>query len=60
MDARELLFACLALITGSIMVQPASALLGIHCGATYTLSSLSLLGGIVAAFLTIKVEKDPE
>jgi hypothetical protein len=60
MDARELLFACLALITGSIMVQPASAFLGIHCGATSTLSSLSLLGGIVAAFLTIKVEKDLE
>ncbi len=60
MNARELLFACLALVTGSIVVEPASAFLGVHCGATSTLSSLSLLGGIVAAFFTVKVEKDSE
>ncbi len=59
MNARELLFACLALVMGSIVVEPASAFLGVQCGTTSTLSSLALLGGIVAAFLTVKVEKDP-
>jgi hypothetical protein len=58
MNATELLFACLALVMGSIVVEPASAFLGVHCGVTSTLSALSLLGGIVAAFLTVKVEKD--
>jgi hypothetical protein len=58
MNATELLLTCLALVTGSIVVEPASAFLGVHSGATSTLSSLSLLGGIVAAFLTVKVEKD--
>jgi hypothetical protein len=60
MNARKLLFTCLALVMSSIVVEPASALLGVRCGATSTLSSLALLGGIVAAFLTVKVEKDTE
>lgn len=60
MNARELLFACLALVMGSIVVVPASAFLGVQSDTASTLSSLALLGGIVAAFLTVKVEKDSE
>ena len=60
MDARELLFACLALVTGSIVVVPASAYLGVKGNTAYTLSSLAMLGGIAAAFLTVKAEKDME
>lgn len=56
MNARGLLFACLALVMGSIVVVPASAFLGIKGNASSTLSSLAMLGGIVAAFLTVKEE----
>jgi len=60
MNARELLFACLALVTGSIVVVPASAFLGVKGNAASILSSLAMLGGIVAAFMTVKVERDME
>ncbi len=60
MNARELLFACLALVTGSIVVVPALAFLGVKGNLASTLSSLAMLGGIMAAFLTVKVERDTE
>jgi len=52
------LFACLALITGSIVVIPASAVIGVRGDAASMLSSIALLGGIVAAFLTVNEEAD--
>ncbi len=58
MNARGFLFACLALITGSIVCVPLSAHCGLPGGTAATLSSLSLLGGIGAAFLTVKQESD--
>lgn len=58
MNARELLFACLALVVGSIVLAPVSAQLGIRGDTASALSSLSLLGGIAAAFLTVKKEID--
>ena len=60
MNARELLFACLTLVTGSIVVVPASAVLGVKGNAAPLLSSISMLGGIVTAFLTVKAERDTE
>jgi hypothetical protein len=58
MNARKLLFACLVLVIGSIVVVPVSAFLGVKGNGASTLSSLAMLGGIVAAFLTVKVERD--
>jgi len=60
MNARGFLFTCLALIVGSILLVPMSARLGISGNAASVLSSLSLLGGICAAFLTVTKEKDME
>ncbi len=60
MNARGLLFACLALIVGSIVVVPASASLGVAGNAVSILSSAAMLGGIVMAFWTVKVENDME
>lgn len=60
MNARGLLFTCLALITGSIVLLPMSAHLGVSGSTASTLSSLSLLGGIGAAFLTVKKEMESE
>jgi hypothetical protein len=58
MNASGLLFACLALITGSIVLVPLSIHLGVRGDAASALSSLSLLGGIGAAFLTVKKEME--
>lgn len=60
MNARGLLFTCLALIIGSILLVPMSSRLGIPGSMASMLSSLSLLGGIGAAFLTVKEEKEAE
>lgn len=60
MNARELLFVCLALVIGSIVVVPASAFLGVKGNMASALSSLAMLGGIVTAFLTVKEERDTE
>jgi Na+/glutamate symporter len=60
MNARGLLFTCLALIIGSILLVPMSSPLGIPGSMASILSSLSLLGGIGAAFLTVNEEKDSE
>jgi hypothetical protein len=60
MNARGLLFACLALIIGSIVLIPASVHLGLGSDTASTLSSLSLLGGIGTAFMTVKAEIDEE
>lgn len=63
MNARELLIICLALVAGSIMLAPVSADLGLRGDVPSMLSSLSLLGGIAAAYMTISEEmgagKDP-
>ncbi len=56
MNARGLLFACLALILGSIVVIPALAFLGVKGSAASALSSMAMLGGIVTAFLTVNEE----
>ncbi len=58
MNAKELLFACLGLIIGSILLVPVSARMGVGSDAATTLSSLSLVGGIATAFMTVKKEKD--
>ncbi|WP_128859979.1 hypothetical protein [Methanocella paludicola] len=60
MNARGLLFTCLALITGSILLVPMSTQIGISGNMASMLSSLSLLGGICAAFLTVREEKEAE
>lgn len=60
MNARGLLFACLALVMGSIVLVPASTLLGVKGNTASLLSSVSMLGGIVTAFWTVKVELDAE
>jgi hypothetical protein len=60
MNARRLLIACLALIVGSIVVIPASALVGVNGNAVSVLSSAAMLGGILTAFWTVKVERDTE
>lgn len=60
MNARGLLFTCLALITGSIVLIPMSIHLGIPGNMASTLSSLSLMCGIGAAFLTVKKETEAE
>ncbi len=60
MNARELLIACLALVMGSIVVVPALGFVGMKGNIASTLSSLSMLGGIVTAFLTVKAERDTE
>jgi hypothetical protein len=60
MNAKGLLFACLALVMGSIVLVPASALFGVKGNTASMLSSLSMLGGIVTAFWTVKVERDTE
>ncbi|HTY91355.1 MAG TPA: hypothetical protein VMC84_09280 [Methanocella sp.] len=58
MDARGFLFTCLALITGSIVLLPMSAHFGISGSTASILASLSLLGGIGAAFLTAHKEME--
>jgi hypothetical protein len=58
MNARGLLFTCLALIVGSIVLVPESVQFGMGSDLASTLSSLSLLGGIAAAFLTVKAEAE--
>lgn len=60
MNARGLLFACLALIMGSIVLIPMSIHMGISGNTASTLSSISLIGGIGAAFLTVKKEMEDE
>lgn len=58
MNARELLFACLAMVMGSIVVAPVLACIGLKGNVASMLSSLSMLGGIVTAFLTVKAERE--
>jgi len=60
MDARKLLFTCLALVMSSIVIIPASAYFGVKGNAAPVLSSIAMLGGIVTAFLTVKAERDAE
>ena len=60
MNARGFLFTCLALIVGSIVIMPMTLYLGVQKDMASTLSSLSLLGGIGMAFLTVKKEMDDE
>ncbi len=60
MNARGLLFTCLALITGSILLVPAAARMGLSGNMASMMSSLSLLGGICAAFLTVSEDKEIE
>jgi len=56
MSARTLLLLCLALIVASITIVPASAHLGVIHNSAPALSTLALLGGIAAAFLTMGAE----
>jgi hypothetical protein len=56
MNARRLLVTCLALILASIMISPASAYFGVMHSSASSLSALALLGGIAAAFLTMREE----
>jgi hypothetical protein len=58
MNARGLLFTCLALIVGSIVLVPESVQFGLGSSLASVLSSLTLLGGIAAAFLTVKAEEE--
>jgi len=60
MNARGFLFACLALITGSIVLMPLTVHLGLRVDVASALSSLSLMGGIGTAFLTVKKETEAE
>jgi hypothetical protein len=58
MNARGLLFTCLALVVGSIVLVPGSVQFGLGGDLASTMSSLSLLGGIAAAFLTVRAEAE--
>jgi Na+/melibiose symporter-like transporter len=52
LNARELLLVCVSLVIASIMITPVCQWLGIKSSIASTLSSLTILGCIVTAFVT--------
>gem|GEM_PF-6626142 len=57
MNARGLLIGCIALIMGSIVLVPASAHFGVHNDTASVMSSLTLLGSMAAAYMTVGEER---
>jgi hypothetical protein len=58
MNAKDLLFICLALVAGSVLAAPASVHIGLPWNAAIDLSYVFLFGGIMTALMTVKADND--